>query len=84
MQAVMTKYWMAWGSESRPISNDVGVAAVAAFLDRAGRFVANSSTTADVEDNKNQVRSQVASNDGARMDGHHARANHGFEPRQEN
>ena len=73
-QAVMTKYWMAWGSESCPISNDVGVAAVAAFLDRAGRFVANSSTTADVEEHKNQVRSQVASNDGARMDGHHARS----------
>ena len=53
MQAVMTKYWMAWGSESRPISNGVGVAAVAAFLDRAGRFVANSSTTADVEEQKN-------------------------------
>ena len=81
MQAVMARYWTAWGRESRPIANDVGVGAVAAFLDRAGRFAANSSTTADVEENKNKFRSQVASSTVARLGGHHAGANHGFEPR---
>ena len=83
MQAVMSKYWTAWDRESRPIANDVGVGAVAAFLDRAGRFAVNASTTADVEEQKNKVRRQVASSNGARMDGHHARASHGFEPREE-
>ena len=44
MQAVLEKYWTAWSHEptSRPIARDVGLKAVAAFLDRAGRFVANS------------------------------------------
>ena len=41
---------MAWCRESRPIAHEVGVGALAAFLDRAGRFAANSSTTADVEE----------------------------------
>ena len=80
MQAVMAKYWTAWSRGSRPIANDVGVGAVAAFLDRAGRFEANVSTTADAEE-KTSSKPGVASSNGARMDGHHARANHGFEPR---
>ena len=41
-QAVLEKYWTAWSHEptSRPIASDVGLPAVAAFLDRAGRYVA--------------------------------------------
>ena len=59
MQAVMYKYWMAWCRESRPIAHEVGVGAVAAFLDRAGRFAANSSTTADVEDKKTKFEAKL-------------------------
>ena len=58
MQAVMAKYWTAWSHESRPIANDVGLAAVAAFLDRAGRFAANASTTSDVEE-KNKFEAKL-------------------------
>ena len=48
MQAVLEKYWTAWSHEpaSRPIARDVGLPAVAAFLDRAGRFVAFSTMAA--------------------------------------
>ena len=53
MQAVLEKYWTAWSHEptSRPIARDVGLPAVAAFLDRAGRYVANSAM-AEVQEKK--------------------------------
>ena len=62
MQAVLFKYWTAWTRESRPIANDVGVGAVAAFLDRTGRFAANASTTAttaDVDDKKSKFEAKL-------------------------
>ena len=54
MHAVMEKYRGAWSQDlqSRPVARDVGLPAVAAFLDRAGRFVANATTMAEAGDKK--------------------------------
>ena len=41
MQSVMNTYWMpTQDRETRPVSREVGLPAVAAFLDRVGRLLA--------------------------------------------
>ena len=61
LHAVMEKYWTAWSHDpqSRPVAREVGLPAVAAFLDRAGRFVANAATMAEVDEKKTRFEGKL-------------------------
>ena len=62
VQLVMDRYWTAWDQnpDSRPVSRDVGLQAVAAFLDRAGRFAAYGANT-DMSDRKAKFEAKLRS-----------------------
>ena len=61
MQSVMNTYWMpTQDRETRPVSREVGLPAVATFLDRVGRLLANWGV-ADIHEKKAKFEGRLRS-----------------------